>query len=306
MSRGRRTEGARPTESGTGRARVLLALGATLGLVLAAGSLLSPGDEDRFELPASAVASVNGALVRVEEYERAVTALASDRRNEVGEPERRRVLDRLIEEELLIQRAIELGLVQSDRRVRADLVSALIQSVLSEAATREATPGEIETFYHEYLDYFTQPGRVRTRQILVHVGGARPAEKALARANEITRRLRADEPFYQVRDELGDQEVAQLPGGLLPMTKLREYLGPTAARTVLALEPGAVSDPVRTAGGYRVLQLLERAPEREPPLEEIQTEVRAEFRRRVGDEALRSYLDELRARAEIQIAETLR
>ncbi len=138
----------------------------------------------------------------------------------------------------------------------------------------------------------------------MRVGESRAAEEALERAREITRRLRAGEPFAEMKNELGDREVARLPDGLLPPTKLREYLGPTAARTVLALEPGAISDPVRTAGGFRVLQLLEREPERTPPLREIQTEVLTEFRRRAGDRALRSYLDELRARAEIQIAET--
>ncbi len=294
----------RPVEPAAGRARALLALGATLGLALAVGSLLLPGSGQRSELPTNAAAAVNGEVVRVQDYERALAALATDRRNEVGEAEKRRVLDRLIEEELLIQHAIELGLVRSDRRVRADLVSALIQSVVSEAATLEATRAQIEAFYKENLDYFTQPGRVRTRQILVRVGESRAAEEALERAREITRRLRAGEPFAEMKNELGDREVARLPDGLLPPTKLREYLGPTAARTVLALEPGAISDPVRTAGGFRVLQLLEREPERTPPLREIQTEVLTEFRRRAGDRALRSYLDELRARAEIQIAET--
>ncbi len=296
--------GERPVVPGAGRARALFALGATLGLALAAGSLLSPGSGERSELPTNAVAAVNGHAVRVQDYERALAALATDRRNEVGEIEKSRILDRLIEEELLIQHAIELGLVRSDRRVRADLVSALIQSVVSEATTLEATRAQIEVFYEENLDYFTQPGRVRTRQILVRLGESRSAEEALERAREITRRLRAGEPFVEVKNELGDREVARLPDGLLPPTKLREYLGPTAARTVLALEPGAVSDPVRTAGGLRVLQLLEREPERTPPLREIQTQVLAEFRRQAGDRALRSYLDELRVRAEIQIGVT--
>ncbi len=297
-------EGEPPVEPGTGRARALFALGATLGLALAVGSLLSPGFGERSELPTNAVAAVNGEAVRVQDYERALAALATDRRNEVGEIEKRRILDRLIEEELLIQHAIELGLVRSDRRVRADLVSALIQSVVSEATTLEAPSAQIKAFYEENIDYFTQPGRVRTRQILVRFGEPRSAEAALEHAREITRRLRAGEPFAEVKNELGDREVARLPDGLLPPTKLRDYLGPTAARTVLALEPGAVSDPVRTAGGLRVLQLLEREPERTPPLHEIQTEVLAEFRRQAGDRALRSYLDELRARAEIQLAET--
>jgi len=286
-----------------GRARVLFALGAAVGLVCAAGSLIVPGGGAGFALPPDAVALVNGETVRMQEYERALAALENDRRGEIGEAERRRVLDRLIEEELLIQRGLELGLVRHDRRLRGDLVSTLIQAVVSEAGMTEPTQAEIESFYRENFDYFTQPGRMRTRQILVRVGGSRSAEEALERGQEIAQRLRTGESFEAVRNALGDPEIVPLPDGLLPLTKLREYLGPTAARTLLSLEEGAVGDPVRTAGGFRVLQALEREPARTPPLAEIRSQVRAEHRRRVGDRALRVYLDELRERAEIQLAE---
>ena len=202
------TEGDQGVEPGAGRARILFALGAALGLVSAAGSLIVSDGGDRSELPSDAVASVNGEVVRTEEYEQAVAALAADRRNEIGEAERRRILDRLIEEELLIQRAIDLGLARRDRRVRADLVSSVIQAVVSETATMEPTPEEVEAFYRENLDYFTQPGRVRTRQILVRVGESRSAEEARERAGEIARRLRAGEPFSTVKLEFGDREAA--------------------------------------------------------------------------------------------------
>ena len=105
-----------------------------------------------------------------------------------------------------------------------------------------------------------------------------------------------------MKKELGDPEVAPLPDALLPPAKLREYLGPTAARTVMELDVGAVSDPVRTAAGFRVLEVLEREPTRIPPLAEIEELVRTEVRRRRGDEALRAYLDQLRGRAETRVA----
>lgn len=262
-----------------------------------------PKSSDPPGLGRGAVASVNGEPIRSEEYERAIAALAADRRNEIGQEERRRVLDRLIEEELLIQRAIVLGFTRRDRRVRSDLVSTMIQMIVSKSATQEPTQAEVEAFYKENLDYFTQPGRLHVREILVRVGGGRSAKEALERGDDVARRLRAGEPFGVVERELGDPAVAKLPNGLLPPKQLREYLGPTAARAALALEPGQVSDPVRTASGVRVLQMLEREPASAPLLEEIELEVRAEVRRRAGDRALRAYIDQLRERADVQVAE---
>ena len=73
----------------------------------------------------------------------------------------------------------------------------------------------------------------------------------------------------------------------------------------MALEPGGVSDPARSATGYHVLQLVDREEGRVPLLEEIEKEVRAELRRRAGDVALREYLDELRERADVRTVKTL-
>jgi parvulin-like peptidyl-prolyl isomerase len=92
---------------------------------------------------------------------------------------------------------------------------------------------------------------------------------------------------------------------LLPAAKLREYLGPTATRTALELEAGAVSEPVRSGAGFHVLQVVAREERHLPPLAEIEEQVRAEWRRRGGDEALRAYLRELRERATLRVAEPL-
>jgi peptidylprolyl isomerase len=86
---------------------------------------------------------------------------------------------------------------------------------------------------------------------------------------------------------------------------LREYLGPAAVLALAALAPGEVAEPVRAAGGYHVLRLVAREPTRTPELAEVEAELRAEWRRRAGDEALRAYLDELRRRAAIAVAGSL-
>jgi parvulin-like peptidyl-prolyl isomerase len=107
-----------------------------------------------------------------------------------------------------------------------------------------------------------------------------------------------------VDEALGDAQVAPVPRDYLPASKLREYLGPTATRRALELAPGEVSDPLRSATGYHVLRLVDRAPGRVPPFEEIEAEVRAEERRRAGDRALREYLDELRERADVRVVDS--
>ena len=283
------------------RARLLLGLGAAAGLVAVAVGLLSPAPG----LPAHVVARVNESLIGSAEYERAVAALARDSRSVPSQADRQHVLDRLIDEELLVQHALDLELPRHDARVRADLVAAVIQALVATASDADPSDVELEAFYHEHIDYFARPGRARIAQILVRSEPQRSSEQALARADEVVRRLRSGEPFALVKSELGDVEVARLPETYLSPAKLREYLGPSATRAALSLGPGEVSDPVSSAQGYTLLLSLGRESGVTPELAEIEAEVRSEWVRRTGDAALRSALDDLRRRAEIEHAEGL-
>ena len=284
------------------RARWLLGLGAACGLLMAAYGILAPSGRPARGIPPDAVAVVNGEVLRRDSYERLLAGFESDSRNPIDDEIRRHILDRMIEEELLVQRALGLGLAGVDRRVRADLTSSLIDSVVSGAEEREPSAEELRAFYAEESGFFARPGRYRADQILFRIPYESDGKEALERARSARAEIEAGVPFDEVAERRGDEEISPLPDALLPATKLREYIGPTALAAVVELEAGGVSAPVRSGIGIHLMRLVEVQPAVSPPFAEIESQVYNEYVRRAGDRALRSYLDQLREESDVIIA----
>ena len=283
-------------------ARLLLVLGAGVGIALAAIGVVRSGSSEP-SIPADAIAVVNGRPLSREAFARFVAAVAAERRIlDLDAAEQQRLLERMIDEELLLQRGIELGLSRFEPTARRAIVSALIASVTADAEVEEPDEAALRRFHAEHPERFTRSERLSLEVAFV---SARERPDPLARriAGEIARRVRGGEDFERVRAERADAPLAELPGGALPIETVRRYLGPTAARTALELEVGEVSEPVRGSAGYQVLQLGERVAGEVAAFEAVREQVRAELLRRRGEDALRGSLEDLRASAEIRLLE---
>ena len=188
---------------------MLLGLGAVAGLAMAAFGLA--GSTSHSALPDNVVAEVNGGVILADDYERVIAGVASDRREPIDADERRRVLDRLIEEELLVQRALELDFARKDPRARGDLTQAVIAAVVDEANNVQPTDPDLKAFYEKYQSFFTPSGALRVRQIFCRAPTLDDVDATAARCTAAATRLRAGEDFTVVRQQLGDPELSPIP-----------------------------------------------------------------------------------------------
>jgi hypothetical protein len=286
--------------AGVARAPLWLGIGAALGLVLAAvGLIREPMDHD---LPDDAAVRVNGTELAQARYDQLVEALAADRREPLGERERAHVLDRMIDEELLVQRGLAMGLARHDRRVRSDLVAAMIEHATSTAEPGEPDTATLREFYGENASYFASAPRLRVSAVHVLPRDGEDESARRERARVVAERLRAGDDVALVREQVGDPELAPVPHDLLTASKLGLYLGAAAVESLAGLAIGEVPQPVQLrSGGWRVLRVDERDAGRTPPFEAIEARVRQEFERRAEERALRRYIEELRSQADIVV-----
>jgi len=281
-------------------------MGAALGIALATSGLLEQSTP-RQELDDSTAALVNGHPITRDDYERALAAVAADRREGHLTPaDRHQVLERLIDEELLVQRGIELGLTERDRRVRTAISSAVIGLFAARDQARDSEPSdaELRAFYVANAGWFTAPDQLRIEQLFFRVTADRDDEATRELASRVRDAL-AHRTMSEVADQADEFDVP-LPTTPLLVRQLRDLLGPTVARSVTELDLAELSAPVRSGSGYHLVRLVSREGGHLSPFDEVRDQVIAEFGRRSNEGELNRFLDERRREVSILVASDLR
>jgi hypothetical protein len=240
----------------------LLAGGMLVGAALAVFYIVRL--PDTAEPTADAIAWVNDRAISRASYESALQAVAGDRKGgTLREDDRERVLQRLIDQELLIDRAIELGLHERDPQIRNQLVTAMIDFLVRRAEDEAgaADEAELRAFYEEQGFRFERSPQYR----IAVEGGAIP-----------------------------------LPGGWLLAKEIEQRLGPSAARQVAELEIGESAVIGEGSGAYTV-RLLERRDGTVAPFDEARDALEAAYLRDRSEAAVREFLEVARQRTDIRV-----
>lgn len=266
------------------RTRIVFALS---GLAMALATVLPP----QRSIGRDVVATVNGVAIP------AVRLNVALSRSGASSDARREAIQRLVDEELLVQRAVEVGLVDSDRGIRKALARAMIDRAVREGAARHPTEAELRTFHATHAPLFRVPRRVRVRAISFLTGGERP--DALLRAAEAAEAIASGVPFENARVRFGDAPGLPIPDAPLPEPVLRREIGPVLADAALALTAGSVSEPLRVGSDVHLLKLTEDEPARPLDFDAARPQVEAEWNRQRGDDTLAALLAQLRSAARI-------
>lgn len=277
------------------RRRYLIA-GVLLGAIVAASGLVRRADTN---LEADVVASVDGEVIHLAQYRSAVQAVQSDNKKPLPPEQQQEVLQRMIDERLLVRHAVENGVIQSDAAVRKAILDAAIDNIVSANKGVEPDEAQLTSFYQENGRYFREPSLVSLERMVFR------GTSALERANEAYAQLVSGTAFAVVKATLASPDIYELPTDPLPASRLAGYLGPTIAQSALLLSVGEFSPPQATEGGYVIVLVVEQLLAKTPPLSAVREPVLREYRRRANDVLLQDYVRELRSSSDIAIKQSL-
>jgi len=262
-----------------------LIAGALAGLLAAGYGILRQADSGDI-LPANAVARVNEQVISRDLYERALARLVT---YDAADDEQDLLLQRLVDDELLVQRALELGMVRSDTAVRNAMVDSLIASVTAEADAASPTDEELERYLADNTERFSFVASVA-------VAAWQTDDESIAQSFIASLRNDGEAAISDLIAAIPD-----LPPGLMAVEILRDYVGPGIAAAAADMPVGSSAVFARR-GRWLVVQVLEKKTTAYNDLNSIRNRVLLDFRRRQAEQTLSDYIDELRRRADVHMA----
>lgn len=246
-----------------------------------------------------------------------------------------RVLESMVDHELLKQEAAKLGIKASEDETNAQInklkqrfpneqefkntlqkmnltetqLHTQIQQDLSirkmidqQIASKVSIPApEVKEFYDSHPDLFKTPETVRASHILIKVDPKASNEekaKARERITGIQQRIKKGEDFAALA-----KETSECPsganGGDLDFFQRGQMVGPFE-QAAFALQPGTVSDIVETQFGYHLIKVTDRKDASTVSFDEIKGRIEAHLKQQKVDALLTEHLKELKASAQIK------
>lgn len=184
---------------------------------------------------------------------------------------------------------------KQDFAVPAKVVAEYIKvSPLLLVKPESVSAADVEAEYTKNASRYETPEMVKAAHILVPLAEKATAEevkKAEESMAAIRKELADGKTFAQVADAHNGPNAAG-PGGELGWIQRGQTVQPFE-EAVFALEPGKLSETVRTPFGLHLILVSEKKAAGTRPLSEVEGEIRAELARQRGVEKLNDALDGL-------------
>ncbi|HXJ23544.1 MAG TPA: peptidylprolyl isomerase [Polyangia bacterium] len=290
-------------------------------------------------------AVVGDSVVLASEVEERVAPLLADV-NRIPDPDkraaraaalRREVLDRLIDDELILQQATELKLSITNDQVDASIEEIKRQNNLNDDQLRDALRGQGMTMSAYRADLRRQLLRFRVLNISVgsrvnisddevrsyydrhmkdgsnvqvrasHVFIAIPegadatvvAEKQ-ALAQKILERANGGEDFAKLAREASDDAATRADGGDLGYFG-KDMLPKAIEELVFSMKVGDIRGPIRADRGFHVIKLIDRKLKDPKPFDEVKEDIRMQLRQKDMERQTKIYLAELRKKTLVDV-----
>ena len=179
---------------------------------------------------------------------------------------------------------------------RAMLIDALLEETL--IGKSEVSESEVQQYYKENEDRFTEPREVKVRHIIVN------SESVL---KEVLEKLSKGESFAKLASTYNIDRSREDEGniGYIRRGQLAPSFSQFEEAAFSLRKKGEISEVVKTVYGFHLIQLEDRRGTVSRPLDQVKEKIRFFLQAKKRQDAYLEYVKEAKSRAKITINEKL-
>ena len=219
-----------------------------------------------------------------------------------GKEGRRRMLDRMLQNELLYRAAVDKG-YRASKAVREQLEEYERNLLIREYYRTEiqgrvdVSDAAVESYYLANPDKYTERARVKVRHIL---------SDTESEAAAVRRQLISGADFRALAKEKSKDRLSSRRDGLLGNIIENGYIptigkNPEILSILFDMDEKEISQPIESKKGHHVFLVENRTEARTKAMDEVHDLIVGELKREGLTNALESKLEELKAHYEVQI-----
>ena len=245
--------------------------------------------ETNFQLD-QAIARVGEKKISRQRFEEIIKVLDDQSNSELTLEKKNLIRERLIDEELLIQRAIELDLVRNDSLVKGNVIQTMFQYIINSNELVEPSEAELREYFSKEKNYFSSGRRYKLKNYTFR--NLNDAETAINLLNQSDL-----ESFLKLVET---ESAIDLPNVFLTPQKIRDYLGPKALEELPSLKKGGFSNIFEINEVPSIVICIDILLDNNPKFEEIAEQIKNKFIRDREDSLVKEYIENLRNFYEIE------
>lgn len=286
---------------GPRRSLLFYAAGAALGLGLAGFALFTAKGTTVKTFPPEDVALVNGRQILRSDFLTQTQVESGVTFEETTQAQRRKVLNEMIDEELLVQRGLEIDLAATDPDVRAAMVAGVNLQVDADVLASQPTQADLLAYYNKHIDKYSSDGVMRLRDLVMPVGQMTP-EGALAKAQAAADALNHGAALEGVMAQYGLKDSGRIDAQDNFDFGVKAKLGQELFDAAAKLKPGQASPSLRQPDGVHIVYMVARIASVKLDFAKAQDNVWQDYKREAREQVERSNLNYLKGRADIVVA----
>jgi parvulin-like peptidyl-prolyl isomerase len=288
------------------RSLLMFALGTAFGLSVAAYGLFSAAGTRIAGVPSEDVAVVNGRHVLKSDFITQVQLETSLPYEMTTKEQRQKVLNEMLDEELLVQRGLETDLAASDPDVRMAEVMGVQLQIDADVLAQAPSDEELRKYYEAHKDKYNGEGIMALRDLILRPSGEMSEEMALAKAKEAADAFRKGRDSGDIAATFDLKDSGRIERGDVFDFAARIKLSPALYAAAQKLKAREASDPIKDGADIHIILMEKREAGLERSFAQVRDAVLQDFKKEATDRVEAANLAYLKSKADIQLAPEFR